>query len=389
MVNRRQALGLALFGGASFLTRHAQACGAMVFNAENPGRMSDQQILIAHAQGDSVVTVSVGYSEGAGDFAFLFPLQSKPSEVRDAPQKLFDALDNGTSPEIIIHDETQTHESGGGCCGFTGLKGATGAPDGASTVVIVERGATKTYDYAIVGGEGAESVLDWLVKEGFGVPPNFDQAIQPYLDDGWLFLAAKLKADTNTGTLAPLEMHFAGLSIDVLRYPLGLSGSTLPQGKRVSVSLYLLGEAHLPTNYDVADIEDRELRATTPSASNYADVFEDRTNDGAFVLEYGNPDISLEFLDQWLGAASNASGFKATYGPMFPQRPSLVRLRTQLGRDQLHDVQFAPATRNIARDRQRVVYWRGAPTASRMMTPGHSGALAAIALGAVAWARRR
>lgn len=372
-----------------FLAPSAHACGGMLFenHESRPGGMSDQQVLIAHTPDETIVVLSVAYTGASGGFAFLMPLQKATSNVRDGDANLFAQLEDETAPRVIVEDATREPppQSGGCACGGGAAKSgaAYATRAGGPSVVVVDRGQTQTYDYVVIGGDDAQTVSTWLEQEGFQAPAAFQTAIDAYLAKGWLFLAAKLRAAAPEGHLAPLELHFADLSLETLTYPFSMSAHSLAPKSRVSVTLYLVGQRpFLPVDYAVAPIDAKRIAAVSPADSNYEQVFEEQTRDGSMVLEYGARGVNpFEVM-----SGETAKRIARLLGEG-ADKGALVRLRAELSPEQLKDAGFRAAKGSEAQQTNvhRVV-WRGGGA-----LPAKSDAtfLGWILIGAMAIARRR
>lgn len=407
----------------------------MLFEAHEsrPGGMSGQQVLLASGPKANVVVMSSGYEAVMRDFAFLLPVPVEPTLVRDGDPLLFPALQELTAPRVRIVDNTARPTSSGGCaCGGGAMGAMPGAGGGEKSVQVYQRGETATFDYVVVGGSDGSSLAEWLNREGFSVPASFQAALDVYLEQGNLYLAAKVKDARLQGELAPLELHFPPAPLSALTYPFGLTGSSLVPGKRLGLTLYVAStEAYLPKNYPTAKIENSDLVALSPYESSYERVFEEKTRDGALVIDFAAPhfgvnDIAVakQQLPHELRArhdrenaapeASSAGGsqgfatppdagtpesagepgyqpFEKTLADALGEAPVLVRLRGELTSDQLRDMTFetAPQDNFAHRSNFTVVYQD--PEAEEARRRRHVGTLgfSVLPLMLFGWRRRR
>ena len=359
-------------------TSPSRACGAMVFDrhVDRAGGMSDQQVLVAHGAGKTMLVVSAGYADSSGAFAFVYPIAAPPMKISETDPLIFDALEQGTAPEIVVTDGTHKASDHSGGCICSGPKAVP--VDGAATanVIVHQRGATKSYQFVVVEGSDGNTVGDWLTEQGFAVPPNVAHAIDGYLGRKWVFLAAKLNADTPAGQLAPLVIELPSQPLEALQYPLGLSAVSLAPGRALSTTMYLVGGAPFkPSNYNIARVDAALLAATSPSTSNYDLRFDQllaQYHVGLFILERGQKNWDPSKLDLWrrwtqtaAPAVPTQSGLApiiAELSAMFPGGMSLARLRSKLRFDQLRDMTFAPATdEEMEHGGIYQVIWRGGP----------------------------
>lgn len=337
----------------------AEACGAMVFPGHETrvGGMSDQELLVAFAAEETVLVASAGYSGvQAADFAFVLPLASEPSEVRDADPALFVALDEFSAPRVRITVDDGTLDTIGFSCGA--VDGANKGFGGGDEVKVHQRGATATYEWVVVGGESGTAIATWLADEGYPLPDGYAAAFEPYVADGWSFFAAKVLPAAEDGSLRPIEIHLPASKPEAFEIPLAIAGQSLSPGLPLAITTYLWtgGGPLLPANYSAQAVDDDELVALSESATNY-DALEralrEGDPEGVWII-----DSSTEVLVEELTAAyaagvedgrvTNDPGAAAAIDDFFARLGDsgghLTRLRGELAADQLRDLQLRRAT---------------------------------------------
>lgn len=363
----------------------ADACGAMLFaqHEERPGGMSDQEILVVDGQAGTTVIVSAGYVDTTGEFAFLLPLREQPTEISDGEPAVFLLLEQDVGPRVQVRNLTVAAADEGGCgCGAASDAGGASRGGGAlgnGGVVVHDRGQTATYDYVVLGGGDAAALTTWLQDNGFAAPDAFAQTASAYTDDGWLFLAAKVRAEQAKGALAPIQMRFPAGNGASMTIPLGISAHSLPPNRPLSVTLYTIrnGQALGPANYDTARIENEDLAATGPETSDYDEVFRAKTGaaaQGVFILEgsqdwhTGALESAWERLREWgeVPEGMAGEGISDLVGRLSEDlgvhrdqaEVRLSRYRTELAADKLRDLTLAEqATDEVWPE--RLVDWSG------------------------------
>jgi hypothetical protein len=351
-------LGTLALAAALLLTHSpaAHACGGMVFPAheDRVGGMSDQEIFVAFDDDETVLVASAGYQGvDAADFAFLLPLASNPTDVRDADPALFIALDEHSAPSISIYlDEGDS--SGGGCgaqAGGTRNDFSNGGDDGGGDVMVHQRGQTATYEYVVVGGDTGSAVADWLTNEGYPLPADYAAALEPYVSDGWFFFAAKVLPEAASGALAPIELHLPPSPPEAFEIPLAIAAHSLPPDEPLRITTYLWADgALLPEGYPSEAIDPDELEAIDDSESNYTELEHAilaGDPQGEWIIDY-SATTDLEQLQNAYGSASDfgradSETSDSSFIPEFFARLGtseghLTRVRTVLQADQLRDM---------------------------------------------------
>ena len=335
----------------------------MVFPSHDvrTGGMNGQELFLSLGPEAMTLVLSANFIGADDDTAFLLPLQAVPDEVRDADDALFVALETGTVPVVSVEQDYDEPVSIG--CAKSGDAGNLSR--GESNVELLDRGMTATYEYVVVGGDTGSTLAEWLNDNGFGVPADFEGALDDYASAGWVFLAARLSA-TGTGRVAPLELQLPA-SGSTTEIPFGIGSYSLPPGEDIDITLYVVSEGPvLPQNYAVETIDPGQLEAIDEGTSNYGEVF-DGIVDAAptWVVEYSydwNPDA----LDFWVKGDEeygiyveeevDEAWLTDFHTRLDLQEGRLTRLRTRLGADELSDAQLDIAQLDYV-DRNFYVTW--------------------------------
>jgi hypothetical protein len=342
------ALGLALVPA-----RPAHACGGMVFpeHSERVGGMREQEVMVVFQADRTVVLASAGYKGAGTGAAFLLPVRQNPLEVHEATIDVFTALDELTAPQVSIAVDDGSGEERTLCGQAGGVKDGGGGMDlgQGDDVMVLQRGSTASYDYDVIGGDTGTGVVDWLTAAGYTLPDDYAGALDPYVADGYFFLAAKIKPGVEDGAMPPLEVHLPASEVDAFSIPFGLAAHSLPPGETINITTYFVaGGGVRPVNVGVARIDPTAVRATSPEETNYQEVYADNVADGSWVLDFSEAgfdadrvllgwDNANEFGRPLADERAATEAFLARV-PFTGQR--LTRLRTTLGADQLADLQL-------------------------------------------------
>ncbi len=325
----------------------AHACGGLVLpkHSERVGGMREQEVLVVFQADRTVVLASAGY-KGAGDgAAFLLPVRHNPLEVHEASLDVFVALDELTAPQVEIRVESD-EEPRAGCRGLPGSAGDGDDEDG-DGVMVLQRGTTASYEYEVVGGDTGDDVIDWLTDAGYPLPADYAAAIAPYVDDGYFFLAAKIKPGLADGALPPLEVHLPATEVEAFAIPFGLAAQSLPPGEALNITTYLVaGGGVLPKDDPAAPIDRNALVAESPEQTNYAELYAAAIEDGGWVVDYSAGEFAADRLLEGV-ASAHASGrapdaSEAAVQEFLDRVPfagvRLTRIRTTRTAAELHDL---------------------------------------------------
>ncbi|MGW5311124.1 DUF2330 domain-containing protein [Nocardia thailandica] len=173
-----------------------------------------------------------------GDRAALIVPTPTPATVRAGDAAVFGELARLTAPERV------TETDWFGSPGFDGA--SAGAPGGAPTVHDQVR--LGPLEATTLSGGDLTGLRAWLDEHGYTMKPEVTATLDPYLRDGWSFVALRLTGSTAlTGALDPVAFAF---DTDRFVYPMRMSAAATAAQ---SVRLYLLGEHRLArTDADAA-----------------------------------------------------------------------------------------------------------------------------------------
>ena len=216
MSRTTKALGLvvatALLVGLQVATPAlACACGAP---APVPGTEVDvnRETAIVRWDGDSEeIVMQLDMISDAGETGLVVPTPN-PATVTAGETQTFDDILAEIEPRV------QTEYDWWGANPFEG-PGAGGA-DGSAPQVLdqVQLGPIEATTLAASDSQG---LSDWLDENGYALSPAVSAELEPYVSDGWSFVAIKLTGDVPfDGELDPIRFTFDS---DSLVYPMRMS----------------------------------------------------------------------------------------------------------------------------------------------------------------------
>lgn len=205
----------------------AWACGCGAYSPDAGGQASvpTETALVRYAGGAEDVYLSLTVDSTTRTGALLFPVPDKKATVAAGPRNLFGDLAELTDPPV-----DSTAAPGGNA----------GAQAPAPSVTVESRQQIGPLDVATLSSGDPAALTQWLQQNGFAAKPALAGAAKPYTDQGWAFVAVRLRPGTYTaalrGTLDPLLIHFATATAV---YPMRLSAMA---SEPETVRLYVLGD---------------------------------------------------------------------------------------------------------------------------------------------------
>ena len=266
---KRIALSLVLF----CLPFAALADGMIIPTVAYPAHITipDQRALICFSNGVERLVIETRFTGAGTNFAWVVPLPSPPV-VEPATTGLFPTLQYLFRPRII-HEVPRYYL---GILATMGLiyairlliksgsigsiilyllflvvtaglllpvlaparKKAMSLGTTEMPVSVLERKIVGIFETATIASHDAQALQTWLAENGYSVPTNAGPVIASYVNDGWVFVAAKIRRDSSaSATNTPQPLSFTFKTAKPV-YPVRLTGLN---GKSLSVALYVFG----------------------------------------------------------------------------------------------------------------------------------------------------
>ncbi len=259
----------------------ARACGGF-FCTTAPMDQVGERILFIADKGVVTTHVQIQYNGDASDFAWILPLPSPP-ELQVSHNEVFRQLQFATQPAFWLN--WQENEE----CEFffpPVLATVESARDDAAVEVVSEQ-RVGPYQTAVITADDSEAVADWLQANGYNLDGLGLELLQPYVEDGYYFLALRLAPDREIGDLQPIAMTYAA---DNPGIPIRLTAvATQPD---MGVLVWILGSHRaIPNNYLHVHINEARIDWFN-GGFNYPQVVTEAANEAggqAFATDYAGP----------------------------------------------------------------------------------------------------
>lgn len=266
------------------------ACGGLFCDSTTPTtqpvtpgeRRVDQtkeQIVFAvdEAAHKTEMHVQISYAGTASTFAWLVPVPEVPELFRST-DLLFRALDAPTTPvwmwgySCVCCDSDAADNDGG--------RGAQG-------VTVAAQRQVGPYETVVLQGSSSEVVVEWLQENGYAIPDQVGDALDPYVARESWFVALRLQKDRDIGDLEPLGMSWSGTQPTV---PLLLT--RLAAVPDLQLNIWLFGPSRaVPENYlhVVPNPFAMPWAGSTLSTREVIARAADEAGGQAFVTDYAQP----------------------------------------------------------------------------------------------------
>src|SRR5262249_19517236 len=153
----------------------------------------------------------------------------------------------------------------GGGGGGDSIDGSAGGPGG--PVNILAQSVVGPYETVQIASGDPQSITDWLTSHSYDIPADIQPLIEAYVQDGFGFLAIKLKPGQDVQSMKPVRVTFPGAS-PVLSLRMVAAGT----GPITPVKLWVVSDGrYQPQNFPALFLDESALYWDfNASSSNYA-----------------------------------------------------------------------------------------------------------------------
>lgn len=274
-------------------TSAAKACGGFFCSLQQPVDQAAERILFTK-EGDEMVThVQIQYTGPSENFSWILPVPSVP-ELGVGSDILFQNLRNTTRPQFSINVTTEGECRSRGNIFFgpvpTSADVAQSVRAESASVEILSQENVGPFETVVLQGDDPATVKQWLIDNGYDVPPDVDPLLTPYIENKMPLLALKLQKGRNDGDLQPITMRYKA---EQPMIPIQLTAVAATED--MDIQVWVLGEKRaIPLNYPHVKINESRVDWLN-GGQNYRSLVTEAMNEAGgqgFVTEYaGNSNI--------------------------------------------------------------------------------------------------
>ncbi|MEO0469836.1 MAG: DUF2330 domain-containing protein, partial [Bacteroidota bacterium] len=218
----RRTLPLSLLLLLPFLSQ--AFCGFYVAKADAKLFNKASAVIIVRDGTQTVITMSSDFQGDVKDFAMVVPVPDVLSreQIRIADQSIFDKLDQYSGPRLVeYHDQNPCYRRRyerevlmSAPMESTDMLFDVEAEEDDSDfgVSIVESYTVGEYDILILSATESDGLESWLTREGYKIPANAAEVLEPYIKSDMKFFVVKVNMDQFKSsafqTLRPIQMSF-------------------------------------------------------------------------------------------------------------------------------------------------------------------------------------
>ncbi len=219
----------------AFAAEPVEACGCgLVLPHEGSIDVTQERAIIRWDGQTEDIIMALQVQGDAKEAAWIMPVPTQ-AQVKLGDPKMFELLQEFTKPRIETIYELHRRPT-------------IAALTRGSLVTLLDRREIGLYDVSTLAATDATALTQWLNTNGYKFPEAAAKVLQPYVDQGWYYIAARIspsRASEVQGELDPLWMTFKSNRIVYPMRPTALARN--PE----AVFLYILADHRM----DVADLD--------------------------------------------------------------------------------------------------------------------------------------
>jgi MYXO-CTERM domain-containing protein len=286
----------------------AHACGGCFHEAQSPTEnasvVTDHRMALSVSTTQTVLWDQVRYQGDPKLFAWVLPVHDG-AHVELARDEWLATLEALTAPVIASPPVNcgYGYGGGGGGCGFGA--GSSVSYDGTSygggadagfagngNVQVVGQEVVGPYVAVTIRSADGQAIDQWLLDNGFAIPPNIEPVLGYYVAGNFDFLALKLAPNAGVQAMQPVRVVTPGADPTL---PLRMVAAGI--GDSVGLTLYIVSEGRYePTSFPSYTIDrSKVLWDPALARSNYTQLFADEMQKApGWVVEFSGAVSNLQ-----------------------------------------------------------------------------------------------
>ncbi|MBV9947743.1 MAG: DUF2330 domain-containing protein, partial [Myxococcales bacterium] len=247
---------LGALAATSSATRPASACGGCFHPpTQTASDISDERMLLSVSTKQTTLYDQIRYAGQPSSFAWVLPIHGTV-DVGLSADVLFasvDALTQTTivAPALNCPAPNCTYSAAPANAAFAGGS-STGAED---RVTVTKQQNVGPYETVQLHTTDPNALNNWLIQNGFAIPPAVVPVLDEYVAEGFDFLAMKLLPDQGVQAMRPVRVTFPGASLS-----LPLRMAAIGTGNQVGITIWVVADGRYePQNFPFFHIDDSDL----------------------------------------------------------------------------------------------------------------------------------
>jgi hypothetical protein len=229
----------------------------------------------------------IRYAGDPKEFAWVLPVRAGAT-IELSNDEFFAALDASTQPTV----QAPNYYAGSYGCALTGCGESSAdsalSAGGPGSVQVISQSVVGPYEQATLRSTDPDALRKWLQLHDFDIPTSIEPTIKAYVDEGFDFIALRLRPQCSERSMQPVRVKWPGADPTL---PLRMVAAGV--GANVGITLYVISEGRFhPQNFPDAPFDDNQLRwDRIANKSNYDAISQSimaQANGHTWLVEYAD-----------------------------------------------------------------------------------------------------
>ncbi|MDI1448523.1 DUF2330 domain-containing protein [Polyangium sp. 6x1] len=314
---RALALSLPFLLAPALYATDSDACGGCFISQQETTQVTGHRMVLSISNDRTTLWDQITYAGDPSSFAWLLPIKGQV-DVGLSSDAVFGALEQATQVSVL---SPSINCLPSGCVGApnAGGDGAGGSGGAGGGVEVIAEEVVGPYATVQLSSQDPSALANWLLTNGYNIPPDIKPIVDAYVSEGFDFLALKLVPGQGIDSMRPVRVTSPG-AVPVLPLRMVAAGT----GAITPITLWVLAEGRYePTNFPSFKIKAPDLVWNWDTqSSNYKDLKQksfDASGGKAWLVEAGEP-LSRYWIEDSLKYTAEYDPENSGYGgdPMGP-----------------------------------------------------------------------
>lgn len=198
-------------------------CGFYVSKADGTLKNKTSQVILVRDGNRNVITMYNDFKGDTKDFAMVVPVPVvlKKDNIKVVDQSIFQKLNDYSAPRLVEYwdqnpcydyERRKMESAADKSLNEVVVTSAMGMKRSARSVTVEAKYLVGEYDILILSAKESSGLKDWLNENGYKIPANAEEVLDPYIKSNLKFFVVKVnekeKQKLNNNFLRPIQISF-------------------------------------------------------------------------------------------------------------------------------------------------------------------------------------
>jgi len=297
---RALAVSLPFLLVPAFYATDSNACGGCLTTQQENTQVTGHRMILSISNDRTTLWDQITYAGNPASFAWLLPIKGQV-DIGLSSDAVFGTLEQYTQVSIVSPSINCLPSGCAGSPSAGGVDDNAPPPSAPDEVEVIAQEVVGPYATVQLSSQDPTALANWLLSNGYLIPPDIKPVIDAYVSEGFDFLALKLVPGEGINSMRPVRITSTGPSANLpLRMVAAGTGAITP------ITLWVLAEGRYePTNFPSFQIKAPDLVWNWDTqSSNYKTIKQnafDASGGKAWLIEAGEPlsKYALEYNLTW------------------------------------------------------------------------------------------